>query len=531
MTMTRHNDPPDRPAARGWAPYLLGWWLSAAGAVHADVELRIEFPPGAEGHQAFWAIKQAGRVVANGSLDCAPARTGSVSTPAPDGPATLFVAVNRDEYESFFPSFGDLYQQVSFEVANRDAEVVVARSAWRERGLSDAENLLTIHYHRFDGEYQSVGLWTWGEHNRRRPAEQETFEVGRDAYGLVFQIDTADYGQPGDRIGLLPRMKGSWQFKDGGDRYWSPELGQEVSLLQGRDEVFPSPPDISPKLVGAAIEADTVVVAHLSHRLALVDFPRERFTIRDEDGRSREVTSVDAEGEKRGKANRFRINLAGPLDFVRHTYDLLISGFAPKRITLGGVLVDPKRFYDRKAVLGAHYAKEATVFRVFSPVASQVDVVLAETHRPVAPGRAEDRGSDGDLLVVRPMARNERGVWSATVPGDWQGKYYSYRLRGAALDPDREVTDIYAVCTSGPGARAMIVDLEETDPAGFDASRDARARFHYRGQLRRDAQRQVPGVDGTRHAPSGRPVDQDRPGPSGGTGRDPRADHARPGLR
>ena len=97
--------------------------------------------------------------------------------------------------------------------------------------------VITIHYHRFDGDYEGVGVWTWDAGRKRMPKNQEIFPVGRDGFGLIFKLDTSLYGHSGDRIGLLPRLKKDWQYKDGGDRYWSPEMVVStftVSSIKGK---------------------------------------------------------------------------------------------------------------------------------------------------------------------------------------------------------------------------------------------------------------------------------------------------------
>ncbi|MCP4247150.1 MAG: type I pullulanase [bacterium] len=452
----RPNVPVVHGTWRGPTVFALTWCLFGPAASAGEITARVELPDSANGHRAFWAVRQNGQIGAAGAFDCDHRDEHQLSVAANNGPAVLYLAVNRDEYESYFPSFGDLAQRVAFEVTDQATELVVARGGWQERRLAEPGAGLTLHYHRFDDDYQAVGIWTWDEHNQRMPAEQETFEVGRDDFGLIFQIDTSGYGRPGDRIGLLPRLKGNWAFKDGGDRFWSSDLGREVYLVQGKSEVFRRRPDIRPRLIGASVDSENEVIAWFTHHQPVVDFPADRFTIRSETGEQVEVASVDARDKRGGKARGFRLRLAGPLNVFKRTYKLAVAGFAPRRIRLGGVLVKPGRFDDPTAVLGAHYDKEATEFRVFSPVADAVEVILAD----VPTGKS--------IRQAAAMTVNENGVWSARVPGDWNGSFYAYRLRGPGLDPEREVTDIYARCTTGRRARALIVDPAETNPPGFD---------------------------------------------------------------
>ncbi|MFQ5490189.1 MAG: type I pullulanase, partial [Phycisphaerae bacterium] len=317
-------------------------------------------------------------------------------------------------------------------------------------------NLLTVHYHRFDGDYASPGLWTWDEHNRRSPHPQDTFHVGRDGFGVVFQLDIGAYGQPGDKIGLIPRLNGSWEFKDGGDRFWSPRMSKDIYLVQGKNDVYTSPPDVSPKLTAASIERVDELAVRFTHRLPVAEFPAKRFVLRNRDGQQVPVTSVRPEQPKNGRANAFRLTTGQALEVGKTIYRLTVRGFGDRQVRLGGLLVDESLYYDAQAVLGATYTPQATTFRVFSPLADGVEVVVADA-------RSGNKG-----LQRHPMQVNPHGVWSATVNGDLKNRFYAYLLSGPDFDPNREVTDIYAVCTTGPGGRALIVDLDATDPPGFD---------------------------------------------------------------
>lgn len=433
--------------------FMLLSWLTAPAL--GEVDVRFELPAEVVGHTVYWALQQPENQTEKGSF-IVENEARHVSLSASEGQASLLVAVNRDQYESHVASFGDLYQQVSFEVHNGNAAVVLLRAAWQERTLTAPDNLLTIHYHRFEEDYDGAGLWIWDEHRTRMPEQQETFAVGLDAFGAVFQLDTGLYGAATDRIGLLPRLHSDWRFKDDPDRYWAPALGREVYLLQGEEQVFPAAPDTSPQLVGAECESATVVLVRFTRRLPVVEFPRTRFTVRTLAGAEQEVMTVSAEDEKQSKANTLRLKLAKPLKVAKHAYEVVVAGFGTRRISLGGLLIAPQQFYDPNAQLGALYTPAATTFRVFAPMAETVEVVLAEAHVGDEP------------KTVHALTAEDHGLWSVTVPGDWEGSFYSYRLSGLELDPTREVTDIYATCTTGPGGRGLIVDLEKTNPPGFD---------------------------------------------------------------
>jgi pullulanase len=434
---------------------------ASAEVVSPALQIRVADRPESTDQAMHWAVRQGGRIVAEGTLDPT-GRAGEErfelirrDVRLDDGPAELLACVNRDKLLSHHPSFGDLFAVVSFEIKAGRAEVELPADRWQEYRPSATDNVLTIHYHRFDADYSAPGLWTWDEEQTLRPQDQEVFAVGRSEFGVVFQIDTAKYGQ--GRIGLLPRLRSDWQHKDGGDRFWTSSMGREVWLVQDRDEVYSKLPDVSPRLLGARIASELSIIVRFTHRLPVVDFPSARFTIRDEEGSHVAVSSVEPQGEHDGRAGALRLRVDKPLEFMKREYTLTVDGFAPATVVPGEVLVESKRFFDPSAVLGATYTKDATTFRVFSPGAEHVEVLISAAH------------TGGEPLITQPMTVNDHGVWSVQVPGDWKGKFYGYRLRGPVLDPTREVTDIYAHCTTGPSGRGMIVDLAETNPPGFSA--------------------------------------------------------------
>ena len=113
--------------------------------------------------------------------------------------------------------------------------------------------------------------------------------------------------------------------------------------------------------------------------------------------------------------------------------------------------------------LGCHWDDEKTVFRVFAPRASQITLVLYDDHKTTS-GDEHSMTMDGD------------GVWECEVPGQYIGKYYSYRVAGPEYDaekfgPNAEIADPYAraVVTKNNymhPARSVIIDTGKYDWQG-----------------------------------------------------------------
>ena len=110
--------------------------------------------------------------------------------------------------------------------------------------------------------------------------------------------------------------------------------------------------------------------------------------------------------------------------------------------------------------LGATWSQESTFFRLWAPTASAVRINLYESGTP----------GTKDLLEQIEMTPDVNGTWIATVEGDLNGVYYTYEV---TVDGEtRTACDPYARTTGVNGHRAMVIDLDSTDPEGWDTDKD-----------------------------------------------------------
>ena len=111
--------------------------------------------------------------------------------------------------------------------------------------------------------------------------------------------------------------------------------------------------------------------------------------------------------------------------------------------------------------LGADYATSGTSFKVWAPTAENVNVKLYAT--------GSDSEEGASLIATHAMSKSSKGnkgEWSVTVRGDLKNIYYTYEVtvNGKTV----EACDPYARTTGVNGNRAMVVDLNSTDPEGWD---------------------------------------------------------------
>ena len=131
--------------------------------------------------------------------------------------------------------------------------------------------------------------------------------------------------------------------------------------------------------------------------------------------------------------------------------------------------LDKQYAYDGE--LGAIYSPERTVFKVWAPLATEV--VL---NRYATGSDAEDGAADLGQTAMEKLMDGERwtGVWTVTVEGDIKNTYYTYTITNpdhiydSAENVTHETQDIYSHAVGVNGDRSMVVDLDATDPEGWD---------------------------------------------------------------
>lgn len=104
--------------------------------------------------------------------------------------------------------------------------------------------------------------------------------------------------------------------------------------------------------------------------------------------------------------------------------------------------------------LGLVYSSERSAFRIWSPVASEAELLFYK------------EGIGGEPVSRVSMTKSVSGTWTATVKGNQVGKFYVFRVK---INNEwlNEVPDPYAKAVGVNGKRAMVVDLSQTNPEGW----------------------------------------------------------------
>lgn len=319
-----------------------------------------------------------------------------------------------------------------------------------------------IHYHRFDEIYDDWNLWLWGLDADGNGTDGAGYAFNEeDEFGKIYEgmiSGTAGCTQ----IGLIVR-KGDWDEKDiETDRFVNVDEalnadGQvEFYLVEGDATIYTdsSEIDLTPKFKSASIQSsrtiDFVVSSPFSGSEKAL---KEKFILKDNEGNNVNVKTIITEGSKTTSG---KIMLEDVIDFTKQ-YTLTSEDYGEIPCVIGNAFNSDafaESFTYTGDDLGATYSKDKTVFKVWAPTALEVSLNLYE------------KGDGDNLKETLKMEKAENGVWEKTVEGDLNGVYYTYSVDvGTTVN---EAVDLYARATGVNGMRGMVIDLDATDPEGWD---------------------------------------------------------------
>lgn len=352
------------------------------------------------------------------------------------------------------------------ELQNGKAEIWLKsgdETVYTEEPESDGEKTavvegeleLRIHYRRFDENYDGWNLWLWPE-----GGEGEAYDfTSEDEYGkvAVIGVDVTD----ASKIGFIMR-KGEWEAKDVDmDRFISVSKAKDgsidVYLLEKDPNVYyeEAEVDLSPKILRAELTTVNKIKVNLSIPMTLLHDQKEGLSLKSGGDEYEIQTIYFAEGGRPETSSQFEILLSEPLELGK-TYTLSREGYGEKAVMMSGVF-STKAFentYHFDGDLGALYEKNQTTFRLWAPTATSVGLNLFTA------------GNDVEAYEKVQMESKENGIWEYVLSGDHHGLYYTYTATNLGLE--QEAVDPYAKAVGVNGVRAMVVDLDRTNPLGWE---------------------------------------------------------------
>ena len=314
------------------------------------------------------------------------------------------------------------------------------------------ELIIKLHYNRPDGNYDNWSVWFWAPTGVAVPFAEEN--------GEMVATYTVEAGAM--EVGYIVRL-GEWEMKDvdkdqfidvsayiSGTLHVYVESGVEGhTVVEGSDVVNGT------KLKSASYDMDKDVV-----EVVIVNPVEDIASALSVMGPDGEIAIEEVTGED----GSYTLKLAETLDVFK-SYDIVYNG-TTNAISMPNVYSTDEfeaEYTYTGNDLGATWTKEATTFRVWAPTAESVKVKLYETGTE----------SNNTLIEAIDMTADVNGTWVATKEGDLNGVFYTYEV--VVNGERREACDPYARATGVNGKRAMVIDLDSTDPEGWDKDKNPNA--------------------------------------------------------
>lgn len=337
---------------------------------------------------------------------------------------------------------------------------------------ADADELI-VHYYRYDDDYTDWSIWLWQDGISGVEVQFDS----QDSYGKVATIDLSDNNFVITQdIGIIIAQIPEWNKDIDMDRYIDlsqPNGAGEVHayLLQGEEFISyvdtDQPgcnPDIpSPYLCAQQLRSG-LVDAYFDGSLNLRFVSTESVDASDISV-YRDTTEVGFSGFVSGSSGTLTLNQTVDVSDV-YTIEIDYNGTLVEQVVRVNADYDSALFataYHYDGPLGIDYSPAETTFRIWAPVSSSASVNLYHAGHSTAI-RAD--GADAPFQVVE-MDYTGSGVWAVTVVGDLNGVYYTYDVINSGSKVSG-IQDPYGVSFGLNGQRSMVLDLDATDPEGWD---------------------------------------------------------------
>ena len=318
--------------------------------------------------------------------------------------------------------------------------------------VSASSVTIKLHYHRKDGKYDGWNVWMWNE-----GGDGGSYDFKKEGEDMVAVKDIA---AGVTKVGFIVR-KGEWEEKDfDGDRFI--DISDMVSgtadvfVESGKEEFekkYSKDSVTGIKISQAKYNGDISIAVTMTGEIK--EDLMKAFKIKP---------NVKIKAVEKGSDNLYSVTLDKALDaggnysiiYDKNDYKIIMPNF-----------YSTQKFEEEYTYtgddLGAIWAKDKTVFKVWAPTAKSVKINLY---------KSGTEGTD-DLIETIDMKSDINGTWTAEKQGDLNGTYYTYTVD--VNGKKSETCDPYARTAGVNGDRAMIIDLSATNPEGWDSDANPNA--------------------------------------------------------
>lgn len=323
---------------------------------------------------------------------------------------------------------------------------------------------VALHFKHDAFKYSDYEVWTWDW--SELPSGRAESWTTTDDFGAVYYLNTENYKNP-NNIGVIVRSEGSWnwqtpdQFIVASD-YTADDNGiKHIYSVLGAGDVltlFTNPEDAMGDRVKSAkfTSFDNIKVEATA--------PVDHYYIYEND-------AIIASGKP--ESAKFNVRLPRDVEPFNN-YRIESYYYETDKVSSTYVTFEKlfhtdkfieKYTYDKDAPLGVSFENGKTIFRLWAPICSKVDLNIYESGTPVG----AIKGVEGnDSKTVHQLQRKSKGVYEITLDGDLSGKYYTYTVTN--YNGTLEAVDPYTVSTGINGDRGYICNLDSdvAKPQGWD---------------------------------------------------------------
>ena len=337
---------------------------------------------------------------------------------------------------------------------------LVAIDAQPSRAAGDKR--VIIHYQKPDPtKYNPWNVWMWYD-----GADGKAYEF--DKSGANYILD--DYGAKGtwdlpnsasaQSIGFIIRTA-NWDKDPDGDRFIRNFVDRdgvptaEIWVKSGSKFIWTKKPSSEPMLLAARVTGLKEIKLTFDNNFNL-ETEKANFELRDSLDQPVAIASWSAITGNASIGFTTTMNLVENVR-IGSVYTVSHPNYGEQESDLGS-LWNLQEFNDQYYYsgndLGNTYSAEKTDFRVWAPTSDQLQLVTYSSASATEPSN------------VYNMTQDVKGTWVHTLNGNQDGTIYMYRAKfGTKVN---EAIDPYVRATTINGDRGVVVDLESTDPVGWD---------------------------------------------------------------
>lgn len=309
---------------------------------------------------------------------------------------------------------------------------------------------ITIHYHRFDGDYKDWNLWLWP-----KGGDGASYAFTEDdSFGKVAKVKVPGTAKV-DEIGLIVRLA-EWSSKDvAEDRYIKnfKDGKAEIWLIQSDATIYDSRPAITTKLTTSTARSFKSFEVSLNRSAAISSIANGMSVTSD--SKPLAIASVAAVPAGATNSNRVLVTLDSAFALGG---SLAISHpeFGTVNPDLGGLYASQEfedAFHYPGSDLGFVYSPTSTSFRVWAPTATAAELLVYSSDAEKTAGK------------IVPMTKAEKGTWTASLPGDQHLTIYNFQVKLG--ERWIEAVDPYAKAATINGTKGVVFDAQKTNPSGW----------------------------------------------------------------